>query len=413
MQENYYVRNTCRLCDSKRLTKVLSLTPTALCDDYRKTITDQPVYPLDLFQCDDCGFAQIEYVVSPDTIYSDYIYVTTSSSDLHPHFASYAKKVSENLKLQTGCTVFDVGSNDGTLLNCFQQRGYRVLGIEPCKKIAEHATNRGIETLPEFFDLDLAKNIKKKYGLADLITLNNVFANIDDVHAFAEALEYLLADNGVLIIEASYLLDTVKNMVFDYIYHEHLSHFSILPLVRFFLKFQLRLIRVESVPTKGGSLRYYFARQSSKYVVDQSVAIFTDKEKRANINTVFFSHWANKIEAVRTRLLSELDKNKDKKIFAYGASATSTTLIYHFGLSKYISCLIDDNPRKIGTYSPGTHIPVQKLENVSLDKDSVVLILAWRFYEPICTKLSPFQCTIIIPLPSVQVITSTQTEFVL
>lgn len=412
MTSSYYVRKTCRLCDSNQLTKVLPLTPTALCDEYLTRTTDQLTYPLDLFQCDDCKFVQIQYIVNPNTIYSDYIYVTTSSSDLSLHFASYANAVINNLNLKENNLVVDIGSNDGTLLGYFQKKGNRVLGIEPCKKIAEQATSHGIETISKFFDFELAKEVKRKYGSAELITLNNVFANIDDLNTFTKGLEYLLADEGVLIVESSYLLDMVQNMVFDFIYHEHLSYFSILPLTRFFQKFKLKLIRAERVATKGGSLRYYFSRETTTRTIDVSVETLTQEEKKANINPIFFKRWENQILALKRNLIAELGKYHGKKIIAYGASATSTTLIYHFGLDKYITCLIDDNPRKADTYSPGLHIPVKKLGDVTLDRDSVVIILAWRFHEPICKKLSPSKCIMIIPLPSMQVINANHLEWV-
>ncbi|PIZ05200.1 MAG: methyltransferase [Gammaproteobacteria bacterium CG_4_10_14_0_8_um_filter_38_16] len=403
MTRNYYIKTACRLCDSNQLTQVLSLTPTALCDEYLKIPKNQPVYPLDLFQCDVCQFVQTGYVVNPETIYSDYIYITTSSSDLSMHFASYSNQVMDNLKLKEGSFVVDVGSNDGTLLSFFQKKGCKVLGVEPCKKIAEDATARGIETAAAFFDWDFSKKIKAAHGSADLITLNNVFANIDDLKALTKGLSYLLADEGVLIIESSYLLDMVSNMVFDFIYHEHLSYLSIFPLARFFAQFELKLIRIESVVTKGGSLRYYFARTLSHHVVDPSVFIFSEQEKQKNISPHFFNQWTHEIQAIKKTLIAELEKHKGKKIVAYGASATSTTLIYHFELHKYIDCLIDDNVRKVGTYSPGLHIPVQSLADTSLDKDAIVLILAWRFQKAICKKLANLGCTVIIPLPSVRV----------
>lgn len=411
MTENYYLRTTCRLCDSKQLKKVLALTPTALCDEYITIPKNQTIYPLDLFQCLDCQFVQTGYVVNPETIYSDYIYITTSSSDLRSHFSSYSHQVIQTLKLGENSIVVDIGSNDGTLLGFFKQNGCKVLGVEPCEKIAEDATSRGIETIPAFFDVLLSKKMKEQYGAADLITLNNVFANIDDLNTFTKGVEHLLADDGVLIIESSYLLDMVNNMVFDFIYHEHLSYFSILPLTRFFSKFNLKLIRVEHVATKGGSLRYYFARETSRHGVDPSVTIFSEKERQENINPSFFDRWDKKINRVKENLIAELNQHKGKKIVAYGASATSTTLIYHFGLQKYLHCLIDDNPRKVGTYSPGTHIPVKKLEEVFLDKNSVVLILAWRFWEAIYKKLSNSQCTVIIPLPSVRVMSPVTVEY--
>ncbi|EJP05385.1 class I SAM-dependent methyltransferase [Leptospira interrogans] len=402
---HFYLRKDCRLCKSKDLIKVLPLTPTALCDAYVKERKEQDVYPLDLFQCKNCGFVQIECVVDPEIIYRDYIYVTTSSSGLSNHFENYAKDVLEKLNLGVGSFVVDIGSNDGTLLSYFKARNAKVLGVEPSTKTAEDATNRGIETLPEFFDPNLARKIKEKVGQADLITVNNLYANIDDLHSFTEGLEYLLSPNGVVVIESSYLGDMVDNMVFDFIYHEHLSYFSILPLIKFFDSFGLRLIHLQHVGTKGGSFRYYWARKNSIHSVSEEVSKFIEIEKEKNMNESYFKKYADRINKVKAELIQELEKSKGKKkIIGYGASATSTTLIYHFGLEKYIDYLVDDNPGKIDTYSPGLHIPVKHPDVLNSEGDAVLIVLAWRYFDLIRSKLKNQKLTLICPLPYIQVI---------
>ncbi|AAN48793.1 class I SAM-dependent methyltransferase [Leptospira interrogans] len=402
---HFYLRKDCRLCKSKNLIKVLPLTPTALCDAYVKERKEQDVYPLDLFQCKNCGFVQIECVVDPEIIYRDYIYVTTSSSGLSNHFENYAKDVLEKLNLGAGSFVVDIGSNDGTLLSYFKARNAKVLGVEPSTKTAEDATNRGIETLPEFFDPNLARKIKEKVGQADLITVNNLYANIDDLHSFTEGLEYLLSPNGVVAIESSYLGDMVDNMVFDFIYHEHLSYFSILPLIKFFDSFGLRLIHLQHVGTKGGSFRYYWARKNSIHSVSEEVSKFIEIEKEKNMNESYFKKYADRINKVKAELIQELEKSKGKnKIIGYGASATSTTLIYHFGLEKYIDYLVDDNPGKIDTYSPGLHIPVKHPDVLNSEGDAVLIVLAWRYFDLIRSKLKNQKLTLICPLPYIQVI---------
>ncbi|WP_061251931.1 class I SAM-dependent methyltransferase [Leptospira interrogans] len=402
---HFYLRKDCRLCKSKDLIKVLPLTPTALCDAYVKERKEQDVYPLDLFQCKNCGFVQIECVVDPEIIYRDYIYVTTSSSGLSNHFENYAKDVLEKLNLGAGSFVVDIGSNDGTLLSYFKARNAKVLGVEPSTKTAEDATNRGIETLPEFFDPNLARKIKEKVGQADLITVNNLYANIDDLHSFTEGLEYLLSPNGVVVIESSYLGDMVDNMVFDFIYHEHLSYFSILPLIKFFDSFGLRLIHLQHVGTKGGSFRYYWARKNSIHSVSEEVSKFIEIEKEKNMNESYFKKYADRINKVKAELIQELEKSKGKKkIIGYGASATSTTLIYHFGLENYVDYLVDDNPGKIDTYSPGLHIPVKHPDVLNSEGDAVLIVLAWRYFDLIRSKLKNQKLTLICPLPYIQVI---------
>jgi hypothetical protein len=398
MDDNF-IKKECRLCKSDALNTVLPLTDSPLCDAYLTAKKDQKYYSLKLVQCNDCGFVQIDCVVDPEIIYRDYIYVTTSSSGLKNHFESYADDVFRYLKLPLKNLVVDIGSNEGTLLSFFQQKNCSVLGIEPSIETAKNATEKGIETLSKFFNSDLSKKIVENYGNANLITINNLFANIDDLHDFAGGLEHLLGDDGVLVIESSYLLDMVNNMVFDFIYHEHLSYFSIIPLVSFFKQFRIKLVKVEHVGTKGGSLRYYWAKESSNRPVDDSVSQFIAEEEKTGIDTDFFKHYEIRINRAKKELIDVLETYKGKKIVGYGASATSTTLISHFGLDAHLTSLVDDNPGKIRTYSPGYHIPVKNFDSLHEDPPDVVVILAWRFSDEIYKKISSLNCKIISPLP--------------
>jgi SAM-dependent methyltransferase len=370
-----------------------------LCDAYLATPKEQVFYPLELHQCQDCGFVQINTVIDPEVIYRDYLYVTTSSSGLNSHFANYADAVCSRLKLSPDRLVIDIGSNDGTLLSHFKALRHRVIGVEPSVKTAHAATAGGIETLPEFFDSELASTIVARYGHADIVTINNLFANIDDLHRFVGAVVNVLSDDGVLVIESSYLLDMIDNMVFDFIYHEHLSYFSIQPLLKFFKGFGIRLIDLQHVPTKGGSLRYYWAKDESKWPQSPDVDQFIYREEQAEIGMATFGEFAHRISVAKNQLIQYLTAGKFKTIAGYGASATSTTLITHFGLDRFLNYLVDDNQSKIGTYSPGYHIPVHSPAELWEDPPDVLVILAWRFRKEILDKLSELNTRIIVPLP--------------
>ena len=395
-----YTRQSCRLCDSKDIEVVLPLKKSPLCDAYLEQPKKQEFYYLNLCLCNECGFVQIDTVIEPETIYRDYIYVTTSSPGLQNHFKEYALEVCNHLNLDKSNLTVDIGSNDGTLLGFFKQRGHNVLGIEPSIKAANSANENGIETLSEFFDIDLANAITGQYGKASLITINNLFANVDNLKEFVEGINVLLDSNGVLVIESSYLLDMIDNMVFDFIYHEHLSYFSILPLVRFFKQFDMQLIHVHEVGTKGGSLRYYWARSNSKWNPSLNVKELSLREVKAGINTEKFKDYETRIEAVKFQLLEFLEKHKEEKIVGYGASATSTTLISHFELHKYFSYLVDDNVDKVNTFSPGYHVPVYSPKKLINDKPDIIVILAWRFKGEIINKLDNiFYGNVVVPLP--------------
>lgn len=411
--KNFYLRDSCRLCKSKRLENVLPLTPTALCDAYilaDRLKEQQEVYPLGLFLCLDCGYVHLPYVVDPKIIYLDYIYVTTSSLGLADHFKEYADEVRLRLSPPKDSLVVDIGSNDGTLLRFFKNHGLRVLGIEPAKVIAQEATSRGIETIAEFFNLNLAQKIKDQYGQAGIITINNLFANIDDLEGLAASVSTLLAPDGVFIIESSYLDDMIKNMVFDFIYHEHLSYLSVKPLINFFRRFNMELIDVERVPTKGGSLRYYFQLNGACRKVLPSVREITVYEDKIGLDQPgIFKSFQERIDSLKSRLNNQLSrlKKQNKSIAGYGGSATTTTLLHHFDLAKSLDYIVDDNLAKQNTFSPGYHIPVLPAQVLYARKPDYVLILAWRYAEAIIKKHDEFLRQgghFIIPLPEIKIV---------
>ena len=404
---DHYSRTACRLCTSKKLDLVLPLNQSPLCDAYITEPRRQDNYDLSVYLCRDCNFVQITTVVDPKIIYREYLYQTTSSSGLTNHFSNYANEVCESLKIDHSKLTVDIGSNDGTLLEFFRARNHRVLGIEPAAHIARDASLRGIETLPVFFDESEARKILFEYGSADLITINNLFANVDNLENFTRGLEILLSENGVLVIESSYLLEMIENMVFDFIYHEHLSYFSIFPLITFFKKFDLQLIRLQEVSTKGGSLRYFWARENSKWSVNSNVERLIERERKESIGIETFGKFWTRIEDAKSELNRFLQSVGDKKIVAYGASATSTTLIYQFELERYIYCIVDDNPSKHNLYSPGCHIPVLPSEVLYDQRPEYVLLLAWRYLKPIMDKHTAFVQEggrFIVPLPEFQII---------
>jgi len=413
MSEVAHRRDTCRLCGSRGLELVLPLTPTPLADSYipaNRLAEVQQTFPLDLYLCRDCGFLQLLDVVHPEAIYFDYIYETTSSLGLVEHFRKYADDVLAALKPAKAGLVVDVGSNDGTLLRFFKDQGMRVLGIDPAQIIARKATESGIETLPALYTAELARKISKDYGCAAIITANNLFANVDDLGSFVEAIKELLALDGVFIFESFYLVDWLQNMVFDFAYHEHLSYFSAKPLQAFFRNHGMQLINVDRVPTKGGSVRYTAQLAGGPRTVSSSVAKLVTLETDLGTDRADTYHaFAAKIDLVKNQLLGILDdiKAKGKTIAGYGASATTTTLIYHFGLGKFLNFIVDDYPSKQNLYSPGYHIPVLHPQAIYERKPDNVVILAWRYFEPIVKKHQAYLDHgghFIIPLPSVQIL---------
>ena len=331
-----YRRISCRGCDGHDLDLMLHLKPTPIGDAYvtgDKIDLIQPKYPIELYMCKTCGLAQLLDVIDPDVLYGDYIYQTSSSSGLLSHFETYADNVSRRCNLRASSLVVDIGSNDGTLLRCFQQRGMTVVGVEPASHIATVVSAQGIPSINDYFSPTLAQKIVNEYGNANLITANNVFANIDDLMSWVTGVNILLADDGVFVFESYYLLDLIENTVFDFIYHEHLSSFSVRPMQALFQRVGLCLIAVERVATKGGSLRYYVQRSNGPLKSDGTVNEMLMLEEDFGLyRKETFLKFSEKINRLKEKLLAFLSeaKRNGKSVVGFGASITCTTLIYHF-----------------------------------------------------------------------------------
>lgn len=406
-------RNDCRGCGSHDLELVFSLQPSPIGDAYvtpDRINVAQPSYPIDLYLCRSCGLAQLIDVIDPAILYGEYIYVTESSLGLAEHFRHYADSVIDRCKLNPESLVVDIGSNDGTLLRQFRDRGMPVLGVEPAAHIAAKATAGGINTIADFFTPDLARRMVAEHGRAKLITANNVFANIDDLTSWVKAINELLDDHGIFVFESYYLADLVQNMVFDFIYHEHLSAFSVKPIQALFERAGLQLVAVQRVMTKGGSLRYFVQRPRGPMTNDGSVGELRALEDTMGLyRKETYTAFAEKINALKEKTSTFLAqaKREGKSIAGFGASITGTTLIYHFGIGEYLDYLVDDNPAKQGRYSPGLHLPVLASSALYERKPDIVIVLAWRFAEPFIGKHQAYLeqgGRFVVPVPEFRIV---------
>ncbi len=408
-----YQRNECRLCGQRNLELVFPYKSSTLPDAYvskEQLAIEQERYPLDLYLCNDCGFTQLLTIIEPKDIYVNYIYETKSSSGLIDHFEKNVVDVLAKVNPSKGSLVVDIGSNDGTLLEFYQKAGMKTLGIDPAVEIAKRATERGIETLSKLFNLELAEQIKDKYGVATIVSVNNLFANVDKLTDLTKGIRHLLAPEGVFVFESFYILDLVQNKVFDFIYHEHISCFSVKPLKRFFNRLGMELIDVKHIPTKGGSLRYTVQLAGGPHKEADVVQEYINRETDVGLhNAQFYRDFYEEIDDLKNELLNILKEftAEGKTIAGYGASATTTTMLYHYGLKEYIEYIADDNPIRQGRYSPGMHIPIISSKEMCDKKIDYVLIFAWRYWEEIVNKNSEYLKQggrFIVPLPEIKVI---------
>lgn len=413
MSQSCFRRTTCRLCGSSELDLALQLRPMPIADGFvpaELKNVPQESFPLDLFLCRHCGHAQLLDVVDPEILYRNYIYTTSTSLGLDQHYQQYAADLVAAAKPPANGLVVELGSNDGTLLRCFQAHGMRTLGIDPAREVARGATEKGVETLPEYFTTELARRLRRERGPADIICANNVIANIDQVGDAFDGVRELLAPQGVFVFETGYQLPIVQNLLFETIYHEHLDYHSVKPMQSFCERHGLRLFAAKHITTKGGSLRGLVCHAGSARVTDNSVAELIRLETEAGIHTLAAHQaYGARIEKLKQDLLTLLRdlRLQGKSIAAFGAANAVTTLTHHFEIGEFIEFVVDDNPKKQGTFSPGYHTAVLPMQALYERKPDYVLVLAWRFLEPFQKKNQAYLDQgghFIVPLPTLRTI---------
>ena len=407
-------REDCRLCQSKNVAVALPLGPSPLADQYIPASLlkqPQPSFPLDLYLCLDCGHAQVLDVIDPEVLFRHYIYESaTSSPGLVEHFKKYSEQVLYRLRPPRGSLAVDIGSNDGTLLRFFQKAGLKTLGIDPAQEVAAKATASGIRTIPVFFTSEVGRKLAAEEGPAALVTANNAFAHSDELADMADGVREMLAPNGVFVFEVSYVADLVAGRVFDFIYHEHLCHHSVKPLRTFLSRHGLQLFDVERLPIKGGSLRCFAQKAGGPHDTRPAVAQLMALEAEMKLDQLEpYQALSATLDGLRSRLLVLLAQSRaaGRKIAGYGASATTTTLLHHFELAPYVEFLVDDNAGRQGLFSPGLHLPVVAPEQLYERKVNDVLVMAWRYYQPIVAAHRRFTDAggrFILPLPELKVL---------
>lgn len=404
---NYHRRTNCRLCDSTTLKLAIPMKPSPIGDAFVKDKnSEQELFPLDVYICEMCAHLQNLDVVDPKILFGNYTYQTSHSLGLVEHFKKYAAHVVSKLGIDKPVFVMEIGSNDGSLLGEFQTLGHTVQGIDASSAVAGHANKRGVPTIGDFFTFDLSQKIKADKGQAGLVCANNVYAHADNLRDITKGIRNVLSDDGVFVFEVSYLPDMVENMVFDTIYHEHVSYHTLNPLEKFFNSLDLSLFDVERVPTKGGSIRA-FAQPKSTGKRPRTAALdklMADEIAQHYDQIETYHRYAQKIVDCKNSTLALIRKlSADmSQVAGYGASTTTTTLLYNYELEGVLDRIYDDNAIKYGTFSPGAHIEVSPSEEILSRKPKAIVILAWVYAKPIIKRNRNYVeagGTFVIPLP--------------
>lgn len=385
-------KENCRLCKSKDLVMFLDLGHHPHSDNFRKD-PDLPEvsYPLRLVQCQSCQFVQLDYTVSPDVLYdTDYLYESSITKTADKHWTEFVDSVITKTGITSG-NVMDIGSNDGTLLSKFKDKGFSVQGVDPCDQIAQIARDKGIPTVSELF----GNHKPYWHENFNLITGSNVFAHIDNLDEVIENVKWMLAPNGVFIFESPYLGDFIRENQSDTVYHQHLSYLAVKPLISFLKKHEMKIFDIDFTEIHGGCFRCYICRYDDNR---WQASIVEDTADNENFSIEVLKDFSKRVEENRDNLMRIiLDfKKQGKRIVGISSPAKGMTLLNYTGAGKYLDFVTDVSKLKQGRYTPGSHLLI-KSDN-DLKGDEVGLLLAWNFKDEIIKNVPQIK-TWIIPNP--------------
>ncbi len=361
--------------------------------------------------CANCGMVQLAEQPDRSQMFNEhYAFFSSTSTRMALHFKELAHAVMAHRLNLPNPFVVELGSNDGIMLQHFAQAGIRHLGVEPSANVAQKAIERGVNTISQFFDEALARQIVAEYGQADVVLGANVMCHIPYLHSVAEGIRILLKPTGVLIFEDPYLGDIVEKTSYDQIYDEHVFYFSAASISYLFRQHGLELVDVAPQNVHGGSMRYVIAPQGAQPVAAAATAQRAWEEQIGLHQPATFNRLRANIEQSRAQLLEILHslKRQGKRVVGYGATSKSTTVINYCGITPdLVEFISDTTPIKQGKFSPGAHIPVKSYQEFTANYPDYALLFAWNHAGEIMEKEQKFKAAggkWLVYVPKVQVL---------
>ena len=403
--------NTCRICNSKIVRYLnLGLHPYSNSFLRKKNFKEEKKFPLELMLCTKCSLTQLSIIPDTKNIFKDYDYLSSSSSALANHYRELVNKIYKRFKLTKNDSVLDIGCNDGILLNHYNQKVDNIIGIEPSNVVMK-IKNKKIKIINNFFNYKTSINYKKNHNYPKIITITNVLAQIDQLKDFVKGLKNISNKQTVIVIEFPYSLLMIKNVFFDLIYHEHLSYFNLTSINFLFKKYNFEIIDFDKIDlgASGPALRVFVATKNSIYIKKiKKVNKQLLYEKKWNVKSIYtYLTFKKKVEKKIFDIKKKIYKLSKKNVLGcFTASAKGNTLLNCLKLDKsIIRYVCDNNKKKIGKYTPGTHLKIISDKTYLKHNIKYSLLLSWN-YKEYFIKNSEYKKSggkFIIPFPRLEI----------
>lgn len=378
----------CRVCDSKSLEPVIDLGLQPWCNDFltAEQIGKEPFYPLRVNYCHDCSTTQLDYTVAKEVMFGNHTYLSGVTKSLHDHFDKVAEEVDQRFFAGVKAkSVLDIGSNDGTQLEKYKKRGWKVFGVESSKATAKIAQDNGIETANEFFNEAFVQKRGEKF---DVINAAGVFFHLEELHSVTRGIKQALKDKGVFVVQFMYMKNIVENCAFDQIYHEHLLYYTLKTIGTLLRRHGLEMFDCYLSPIHGGSIMGFVSHPGAYPTSDRYKKMLAEEERAQSNSLETYKKFAKRIEKMKAENLEFLQsqKKRGRKVYGMGAPVKGNTMLNYFGVkTDLVQALIERNPLRKGLFAPGSHIPILLEDEVKTPPETY-FVLAWNFKDEILKR---------------------------
>jgi C-methyltransferase C-terminal domain/Methyltransferase domain/Putative zinc binding domain len=416
---SYTAIEKCRICGNSNLIEVLNLGLQALTGVFPKGSDEiVPCGPLELVKCmpsDErtaCGLVQLRHSFVATQMYGDnYGYRSGLNPTMVAHLRQKAQQIKDAIALRPGDLVLDIGSNDSTFLQALFEPGITAVGMDPTgKKFFRYYPNH-INLIPDFFS---AIRFFEEYSQrrAKVITSFAMFYDLEDPLEFMRQITRVLADDGIWVLEQSYLPLMLEQNAYDTVCHEHLEYYALSQLSFMAEAVGLTVLDATLNDVNGGSFSVTLGKRGSSHMTNPK-AVKSIQEREADLkldDLKIFREFAVRVQSHRTELLNYFSsaRRSGLKVYGYGASTKGNVLLQYCGIThNHLNCILEINEDKFGAFTPGTKIPIVAEDVLQKHPPDVVLVLPWHFREHILNRLQPFISSgrsVVFPLPHFEVI---------